>query len=151
MAMCVLVALIHKCVFKSPVGAYLLRLGAFIFPGETPETGSKWQLMGACRMSFGRLWERAGCRLDACGSVRDVVWTLVGACGMSFGRLWERAGCRLDACGSVGGVTSTRVGASGCSWERAGCGAAACPHVHIKQTWQLLVLMCMSSKRGAAA
>jgi hypothetical protein len=34
--MCVLAALFHECIFKSPVGAYLLRLGAFIFAGETP-------------------------------------------------------------------------------------------------------------------
>jgi hypothetical protein len=39
MALCVLAALFHTCVFKSPVGAYPLRLGAFMFAGETPVRG----------------------------------------------------------------------------------------------------------------
>jgi hypothetical protein len=37
MALCVQAALFHWCIFKSPVGAYLLMSGAFIFGGETPE------------------------------------------------------------------------------------------------------------------
>jgi hypothetical protein len=50
--MCVLAASFHVGIFKSPVGAYRLRLGAFIFGGETP-----WTLLGLgasnCRLFNG--------------------------------------------------------------------------------------------------
>jgi hypothetical protein len=37
MALCVKAALFHKSIVKSPTGACLLRLGAFIFADETPD------------------------------------------------------------------------------------------------------------------